>query len=216
MVVPDDAKARGEQRIPVMDDGAWRGAAAPASRRPGTRDRRRPRRRWAIRHRRQPAISDEPARPTSTRRGSRRGDGPGDRRCERRVPRRLIVERAVRLHVREAYPFCPGHAEQRRYLIEHEVFDLARSHAMARRPKPWRSGYPGCAPMHRPAAAARRIVPANDGGVTRVEAAGDVHRGDVREKRRIVAERPCAERLAGVGVQVDAHAGTPKKGKGTA
>ena len=57
---------------------------------------------------------------------------------------------------------------------------------------------------------------ANDGGVTRVEAAGDVHRGDVGEERRIVAERPCAERLARVCVQVDAHAGTPKKGKGIA
>jgi hypothetical protein len=57
---------------------------------------------------------------------------------------------------------------------------------------------------------------ANDGGITRVEAAGDVHRGDVREKRRIVAERPCAKRLASVCVQVDAHAGTPTKGKGIA
>ena len=36
------------------------------------------------------------------------------------------------------------------------------------------------------------------------------------KKRRIVAERPCAERLARVCVQVDAHAGTPKKGKGIA
>ena len=57
---------------------------------------------------------------------------------------------------------------------------------------------------------------ADDGGITRVKAAGDVHRGDVGEERCIVAERPCAERLARICVQVDAHAGTPKKGKGIA
>ena len=49
-----------------------------------------------------------------------------------------------------------------------------------------------------------------------MKAAGDVDRGDVGEERCIVAERPCAERLASVCVQVDAHAGTPIKGKGIA
>jgi hypothetical protein len=40
-------------------------------------------------------------------------------------------------------------------------------------------------------------------GVTRVEAAGDIHAAQEREQARVVAHAPGAVGLAGVGVQID-------------
>ena len=98
-------------------------------------------------------------------------------------------------------------------LVERVGVDVAPASASsARRPKPTRSGRPGCAPTATSASSASRrlvrIVPGSPAWKPQARLALDT----CGEQRRVVAHPPGAERLAGVDVEIDAvgrHAPQP-------
>ena len=74
---------------------------------------------------------------------------------------------------------------------------------MNRRPNPTRSGYATWAPIAHPVVGRRRADPPQRRRVAGVEPARDVGAGDDAEHRLVVAERPRAERLTEIAVEVD-------------
>ena len=74
---------------------------------------------------------------------------------------------------------------------------------IARRPKPWRSGSDGCAPIATPWSSREPHRLADGGRIAAVEAAGDVRRADVRHHLGVGAHLPGAVALAHVAVEVD-------------
>ena len=124
-----------------------------------TRDRRTPRRRRAVPRRDRPSAAPSRAGRTGSATGRTRRRRARWRAASVGVAGRHVEQRAVRLDVLQPDAFGRGDAGDRGDLVEHEVFGfLRRQTCISRRPKPARSGKPGCAPTATPLTLASRIV----------------------------------------------------------
>ena len=106
--------------------------------------------------------------------------------------------------------------EERRHLVENEILDLPGCQRHGAPTEPLKIRIPRVRADAHARGGRHADGVANHRGIARMEAAGDVDGCNVRKKGLVVAHRPRAERLARVGVQVDAHAAPLKKGKGIA
>ncbi len=152
---------------------------------------------------REPAeSSSDPGRPDEHERGIERRDGLRDRLGDVGPPHAHVVERAVRLHVAKRRALRLRDRAQRADLIEHEIGDSLGSMLISRRPKPARSGNPGCAPIDTPASRRQADGVAHHCGIARMKSAGDAAGCDGAQESLVVAGFVNAEGLADVGVQV--------------
>jgi hypothetical protein len=131
--------------------------------------------------------------------------GARDRVGEVGAARGHVVERAVRLHVRERRPLGAGHAADRRHLVQYHVVDLVAAHVHVAAPEAHEVRQPGMRADRDPVAHRLPDGVRHRRRVARVEAAGDVRRRHVRQHRRVVAHAPGAEALAHVAVEVHAR-----------
>ena len=124
---------------------------------------------------------------------------------ELRVAHRHVEQGAVRLDVLDRHALGGGDAGDRGDLVEHEVFGFLRRDVQLAPAEADEIGKPR---MRADRDAVRLREPnrvAQHRRIAGVKSRGDVGRGDRAEQAGVVADGVGAERLAGVGVDVDAH-----------
>ena len=122
-----------------------------------------------------------------------------DRASEIQLARRPVVERAVRLDVREPAAARAHEAVQRGHLVEDEVLHLVERQVDLDAAKVLPVGVPGMRTDAHSARERQRDGAVHHPGAPGVHAAGDVRGSEEREQRLVVAP------LAHVRVQIDAH-----------
>src|SRR5262249_33383772 len=123
-----------------------------------------------------------------------------------------IAERAVRLHVRDLVADHGGDRLQGADLVGDLFFEVreagAPDHAAAKTPQIVEGGVSA----YGDAVAFGELAGAvHDGGIARMPAASDAGRGDDAEHRLVVAHLPGAEAFTEVGIEIDAHDGSPSR-----
>src|SRR5690606_22884354 len=124
---------------------------------------------------------------------------------QRPVAARHVVEGAVGLDVLERDTLHGGDTGERRHLVDDEVFDLLRraAHLPPAEAAEVRKARMRTHRDARRAGESDRLT--HDGRVARMEAAGDVGRGNGRDDGGVLTHAPGAERLANVRVEIDSH-----------
>ena len=168
-------------RVGIVDDGRRRGARRERAVRAHRRDRRILRPRRAGRGLAGREAARDPGRPKRTSAGSTARTARGDRVGQRPIARRHVVERAVRLDVRERDAFGAARSPPaRRSGRAPGLRPPRRCPFISRRPNPTRSGKAGMRADRHAGVARQPDRRAHDRRIAGVRAARDVRRRDVR------------------------------------
>ena len=133
------------------------------------------------------------------------GDRPGERPGERRVADRLVVERAVRLHMGERGPPGVDEGGERPHLVEHIGLDLLGRRLDRPPPEPAQVVVPRMGAHRHPPVERQPDGPVHDRRVPGVEPAGHIRRGDDLQDLLVAADRVVPETLAQIAVEVYPH-----------